>query len=403
MDDFERLVAEDWQAAFMQYASYGEASPKLMYWVGVSTIAACLQRKVWIEQEDFQWTPNFYILLVGEPGVVRKSTSMDVGIKLLRQVADVHIGPSSATWQAFVEKVEQSKQQVTLAEGEVFEHSSMTLSISEFGTFFDPENRELVDVLTDLWDGRVGNFDKATKTVESNSVVNPWINIIAGTTPKWLSKNFGDGLVGGGLASRLIILHGEVPEKDVAYPRRHMPKGREQQRWALVQGLRRMARLQGEVVVTEEALDWGEAWYKEERRQLREVGFGSLEAGFLIRKQLHLHKLAMVIAAARSSPVVGVEHLREADKQLVSLDRDANKALGVVGQSVTTAASREIVEAVCKAGPGGIERRMLYRKQFYRTMDDKQYEAAIRSAVMAELIVEQNDVAFPLLLPRLVH
>src|SRR6476646_7582028 len=95
--EFEKLVQEDWLSAFLQYSSYGECTPRIMFWVGVSTLASVLQRKTWIDQGDFQWSPNFYILVVGEQGVVRKSTSIDVGMRLAKQVMGVQIGPSAAT------------------------------------------------------------------------------------------------------------------------------------------------------------------------------------------------------------------------------------------------------------------------------------------------------------------
>src|SRR4051812_39735573 len=116
----------DWLEDFVQYASYGEASPRLMYWVGVSTIAGALRRKVWIDQEIFQWSPNFYILVVGDPGSVRKSTSIDIGIKkFLRGVRGINMGPSIVTWQALIEHVADCREEVTLPDGEIFPMSAV--------------------------------------------------------------------------------------------------------------------------------------------------------------------------------------------------------------------------------------------------------------------------------------
>ena len=51
-------------------------------WVGVSTIAGALRRKVWIDQAYFKWYPNFYIILVAPPGIVAKSTTASLGMRL---------------------------------------------------------------------------------------------------------------------------------------------------------------------------------------------------------------------------------------------------------------------------------------------------------------------------------
>src|SRR6266404_658712 len=391
----------DWLTDFVEYASHGEASPRLMYWIGVSTIAAVLRRKVWFDQEDYQWSPNFYILIVGPPGTVRKSTSIDIGMRLLKQVDGINFGPSTITWQALVQYIAEHKDEHTQGEtGEIFESSNVTIALSEFGTFFDPENRELVDQLTDLWDGKLGVVEKMTKTSGCDSMTNPWINIIAGTTPKWLAKNFGEGLVGGGLAGRFIYLFGEMPTKDIAYPKRSLKLSEHRQkRAALVEGLKMMAQYMGDFELTEEAYEWGEQWYQKERVKLRSQGTESLEAGFLVRKQVHLHKLAMAICAAQYMfPTVNITHMESANTQLTALDVDTRKIFGYVGQSKLTTASREIVEAVERAGT--IERRELYRKKFFRTLSSGEFDEAVRSAIQAELILESDGVARPVLMAR---
>lgn len=392
----------DWLKDFVQYTSYGEAPPRIMYWCGVAAIAGALRRKVWFQQRDYQWSPNFYILIVGPPGLIRKSTSIDVGMRFLKQVENINMGPSIATWQALIEKIAQCREDVTMPEtGEVFEQSCVTLALSEFGSFFDPLNRELVDNLTDLWDGKLGKIEKITKTSGCDLMVNPWINIIAATTPKWLAQNFGDNLVGGGLASRFIYLFGDMPIKDIAYPDRHMPDSLTMMRdeRALAEGLRTIGSYAGRFEVTEEAYEWGDKWYKEQRTQQRLLGSDSLEAGFIVRKQTHLHKLAQVISAARYEfPMLTRAHLEEADSILSALDVDTRRVFGYVGQSKVTTAAREIVEQVLRMG--AVEKRILYRKQFFRTMSIGEYNEAVQSAIQAELIMEQDGVARPMLMPR---
>ena len=61
---------KDWLSAFCDYASYGEAPRRMYHWVGISTIAGALRRKVWIDQTYFKWFPNFYVILVAPPGIV---------------------------------------------------------------------------------------------------------------------------------------------------------------------------------------------------------------------------------------------------------------------------------------------------------------------------------------------
>ncbi len=392
----------DWLSDFCKHSSYGESTPNMMYWTGVSTIAAVLRRKVWFDQCDYQWSPNFYILLVGAPGAVKKSTSIDMGMRLLKTIEDIKLGPAIITWQALIEYIAENKQEFAIRGSyELFETCCTTIALSEFGSFFDPEDRCLIDNLTDLWDGKIGKIEKVTKTAGNDSMINPWINIIAATTPKWLANNFGDGLVGGGLAGRFIYVYSDMPEVDVAYPKRQMPAKihREKNKESLISGLKEMAEYSGDYELTEAAYKWGEYWYSEQRKKLRLHGIDSLEAGFSIRKQVHLHKLAMVISASKGKfPIIDVEELEEADKQLSLLDNDAKKIFGYVGQNKISRTAREIVEEVEKHDH--VEKRALYRKVFFRTMSSSEFEDAVKSAIQADLIIEADSCSRTILISR---
>lgn len=395
-------MAQDWLKDFVEYGKYGEASERMLYWVGVSTIAAVLRRKCYFDQDLFQWSPNFYILLVGAPGAIKKSTSIDIGLSLLNEVEGINRGPDIITWQALIEYIGEVKEEWPIGnEGELFEMSAVTIALSEFGSFFDPEDRNLVDNLTDLWDGKLGKIEKRTKTSGSDCLVNSWINIIAATTPKWLAKNFSESLVGGGLAGRFIYIYGEMSDKDVAYPKREMPAGgtRLLEKTKLVSGLRDMAQLEGNYSLSEAAYEWGTTWYKDQRNKLREVGSESLEGGFLVRKQVHLHKLAMVISASRGHfPLIDVGDLQEAERQLDGIEEDTKKVFGYVGQNRVARTAREIVEAVELLGQ--VERRALYRRQFFRTMSSGEFDDAVKSAIQAELIYETDGTVNPMLCTR---
>jgi hypothetical protein len=67
--------------------------------------------------------------------------------------------------------------------GEWYPMSAITIESSEFGNLLDPQDRAMVDLLVALWDGKEGAFEKQTKGSGNDTVVNPWINIVACTTP----------------------------------------------------------------------------------------------------------------------------------------------------------------------------------------------------------------------------
>src|SRR3990167_7091843 len=101
---------ENWLQSFVEYASYGEAPLKMLFWTGVSTMAGALRRRVWMDMKYFQWVPNMYIIMVAPPGIVSKSTTANVGINILRRVDGIHFGPDVVTWQALIEALAKSTE-----------------------------------------------------------------------------------------------------------------------------------------------------------------------------------------------------------------------------------------------------------------------------------------------------
>lgn len=383
----------DWLDDFVAHTSYGETPPKIMRWVGVGTIAGALRRKVFIDQLSFQWSPNFYLLIVAPPGVVKKSTSIGLGLRMLKQIDGIDFGPQMVTWQQMISHMAGTRETV-LVDGEDFEMSCCTVSLSEFGSFFDPSDRNMITNLTDMWDGKLETVVKETKTSGVDEIVNPWLNILACTTPKWIASNFSSNLIGEGFGSRPIYLYADTPQKSIAYPKRHMMSGRDMVEFKkreneLTYRLSLIAQYAGEYKMTEAAYEWGEEWYARYMQQQMARG-NSAETGVYARLQTHLHKVAMVLSAAREKfPVIDVQEMVDADAMLQELGDDVAKVFSFVGGSAVTEASRQIVELLAK---GPMDRRGLYRAHFYRSMKVSEFEEALKGTVAAGLVRENGEL-----------
>lgn len=385
-----------WLDDFVEVHGYGETPEKLLFWVGVFTIAGALRRKVWIDQRYFQWTPNFYLLIVGPPGGPKKSTAIGMGMRYLRQVPEIEFGPQSVSWQKLIERMAAAKRTWDIG-GTAFDSCSVTIELSEFGSLFDPTNRELVDNLTDIWDGKIGTFKKETKTMGNDEVVNPWLNIGAGCAPAWIAQNFTKQLIGSGFASRPIFVYSERPEKDVAYVNRVAPSCAQiaELEATLQSRLNEYANLAGPFELTEEAYEWGTTWYEAYRIQLRAMG-SEVEAGFYERKQTHLHKLAMVLCVARGGfPLITRDDLEEADRQLELIDVDVRTIFGLVGQSKMSQASNELLMVMRKRP--SIKKKELFRRYFFRTLDEKEFEAAFLSVLGAGYVKISGPLDDPII------
>lgn len=340
----------NWLQAFIDYASFGEAPRHMYFWTGVSTIAGVLRRKTWIDQKNFKWFPNFYIVLVAPPGIVSKSTTAGIGMDLLRSVVGVKFGPEIVTWQAlasaFVGAAETFEYQ-----GLHHTQSALTIESSEFGNLLNPQDKEMVDILVTLWDGK--NIRKETKHNGSDEIVNPWINLIACTTPSWIAGNFPEYMIGGGLTSRMVFVYADQKERFVAYPSKAAPADLMEKKAALLEDLETISvNCVGEYVLTPEAEAWGEAWYKhhytgERPKHLDDDRFG----GYFARKQTHIHKLAMVIAAAqRNDMVITMEDLQIATTMVTDLEPDMAMVFSKIGKTDEAFYAERLINFVRRQG-----------------------------------------------------
>ena len=336
----------DWLKGFLEYTKFGEAPKHMYFWAGVSAIAGALRRKVWIDQAYFKWYPNFYICLVAPPGIVSKSTTAGVAMNLLRKVPGIKFGPDVVTWPALVTAFAESTEGFE-HDGMIYPMSAMTLESSEFGNLLNPQDKEMVDLLVSLWDGKQGSFEKKTKHSGEDRVENPWINLIACTTPAWIAGNFPEYMIGGGFTSRTIFVYADQKEKYVAYPGLQVPANLAQMEADLIDDLTQISMLHGEMKLTPEAIAWGEDWYRqhysERAANLDPDRFG----GYLARKQTHVHKLGMILSAAESdSMLITPQHLATAHAMVTDLEPDMQFVFSKIGRSDASLHAERLVSFV---------------------------------------------------------
>lgn len=340
---------QNWIKAYVNYTRYSESPDSYHFWTGVATVAGALRRRVWIDQRHFQWTPNFYIILVGPPGVAAKSTSIRSGLNILEKVPGIFFGPQSMTWQALTDSLQNAQEHVeipNLPEPEVM--SCITVGISELGTFLRPDDNELMDVLIAMWDGQKEVWRRQTKTQGNTIIHNPWLNIIGCTTPAWLKQNFPNVLIGGGLTSRIVFVYADKKRQLVAYPGDFIPEKEYQlEQEKLLSDLMEISTLAGEYKFSKAAKDYGVEWYRKHWTEEQAMSSERF-AGYVARKQTHLHKTAIVLAAAkRSELILEAEDLIEADAALSSVEIDMAKVFEYITvNSEDTKAQTEVLSLI---------------------------------------------------------
>lgn len=379
---------KDWINAYLDYTKFSESPDHFHFWTAVSTIAGALRGKVGLNMGYFEWTPNFFVFLVAPPGIASKSTSASLGMGMLREVPGVKFGPNSLTWQGLIASLMNSCEAYLVDPkdelGERIEMSAVTCSASELGTFLDPSNREMVDVLVDLWDGKKIPWTRFTKGEGEKKVINPWINLIACTTPSWIADNFTSSFIGGGFTSRCVFVFAEAKRQLVAYPQRHFPEDILERQQRLIEDLTEIAKLQGNYSLTEDAVTWGTKWYHDLYHNPPEIGDGDKFQGYIARKQTHVHKLAMVISAAtRGDMKIDVPDLVRADKMLSETEKDMPRVFQNMNREQAVEYASDLTNVVLR---GPIKREVLYRKHFFRRITYETFNKVLESAINAGMV-----------------
>ena len=373
---------KNWLTSYLKYTDVSEAPERFHFWSGIVAIAGALRRKVWLDMGLFEWTPNFFVFLVAPPGIVSKSTTASIAMDLLREVPGVEFGPSSVTWQALIERFEEvyiswHPPMTSPSElmGPGIDMSCLTIEASELGTFFNPADREMVDVLVHLWDGKRGRFTKTTISRGEKVATNPWLNLIACTTPAWIAEHISGHFTGGGFSSRSIFVFADSKRRLIPYPFLEMGATNRSLRADLLSDLKGIAEISGEYRLTAEALELGKSLYEENYRSPPAALANDQLIGYLARKQTHLHKLAITLAAAESNNrLIEVHHLRAAEQALSMAEADMPRVFSAGRHEPIVDVADAILRVIYEHKE--VKRTDLFR-HFYRQISWPTYSEAL--------------------------
>lgn len=375
---------KDWIPAYLEYAAVTEAPRRTHFWCAVGAIAGCLRRRVWIDMKRFCWYPSFYLIIVGPPGIIAKSTTIDIAADLLKQVPGIKFGPNAITWQALVTAFAGSSESFEY-NAEWHPMSPLTLVASELGSLLNLQDKEMVNLLIELWDGKK-TYEKITKMSGNDVVEAPWINLMAGTTPHWVADNMPQAMIGGGLSSRCLFIYGDQKERYTAYVDEMIKAGDNELRTSLIQDLEQIAMLTGPFVIDSAARDWGRGWYERFWKDAASRMDDQMLEGYAARKQTHMHKVAMVLSASRSdSLIITVEDLQLANQMLEDLELDMHRVFSRIGRTEDSMQAERFIDYVRRKGTVGYHEA--YRMIHIYFPDFRDFEGILSGAVNSGQII----------------
>jgi hypothetical protein len=133
----------------------------------------------------------------------------------------------------------------------------------------------------------------------------------------------------------MVFVYADKKAQYVAYPGLNIPKDFKETKGKLIADLQHIAdKLVGPYSLHPETVAWGEAWYENHYKTVAPTMDQERFGGYIARKQTHIHKLAMVLAASRSdSMVLQVDDLATANMMVTDLETEMNQIFRKIGQT----------------------------------------------------------------------
>ena len=364
---------ENWLTAYGDWTLPRSESPESMIiWAGLFTVSSAVKRHVYFPKRlmgSYTIYPNLYVIYVGPPGVVRKSTTAGYAEQLLHELDSINMASTAMSASKLVEIMSETID------------GSLAILASELGTFMNISKEEMYDLLTDLYDGKL-RYDYATRMHGIEIVENPCVNFLAATTPSWVSEQMPIHVIGGGFASRCIFIFEEKRRRKQLYYdidwRHYQDLGK-----ALTNDLAHIAALEGEFKHESPAVrglieDWYQASPDEHEDDRIE--------GYFNRKHVHIHKVAMLLSLCeRDDLVISETHFRAAVALLEGLEEHMPRAFSSVGRNPLSDDILKILEFVRQSDGKPVERKHIARRFFHQLQGPELDEVLSTLVVMGDL------------------
>jgi hypothetical protein len=352
-----------------EYFTSKSDSPQVFHlWIALGTIAGAAQRKIFMHTLYFDVGTNFYIFLTSPPGRAKKGAALRTGKNFLRVVEPkVNFASEAGSPEGIYDLLTKISNPA---------HQSMTLFSMELGTLMATRSAEMVDFLTDLYDGNP-DFARHTLGNPGKNVAKPWFNLMSGTTPKWLGDKLGLIALEGGLVARSIFPYSEERILKNSWPK--ASKEFTDIGQAIAEDLSHIATLEGEFQFDDDgtgdyekglAFKFYDAWYQDNKpmwdklpKELREVthphGWASRfpimddprTASYYDRKHIHLLKVAMALSLSyKDDLILTVEDLQRSLVLLNQTEPGMHKALGSAGKNPLAAETMRVAAQIATKG-----------------------------------------------------
>lgn len=310
----------DWIDSFEEFTEVGGSPRRLRRWAGIACLAGALERKVWVHTLGSNLYPNLYIFLTSPPGV-GKSKVLNETRKFWEGLTDHRVAPSSVSKASLIDELADAHRTL-IRPGQLpstIEFHSLKIMSSELGVLLPEFANDFMNTLTDIYDGYPYGERRRTKNLQI-AIPKPQINLLAGTTPSYLTHLLPEGAWDQGFLSRTIIIYDANKKLQSMFRATAEDSDLKKK---LESDLAEIGNLYGELPFTKEAAELIDAWYLGGQKPM--PAHPKLQH-YNTRRPAHLLKLCQIASMSDSSEMeITLTHVQRAmdwlfDAELAVLD-----------------------------------------------------------------------------------
>lgn len=348
-----------------------------------SMIASALQRRVYLGSDERPLFPNMYIILIADPGV-GKGVALDPIVTALRthklkklkidakaqmtteQQADAlaallaeaetsngkepngsfkkltnleepllfPLAASAITYEALVKVHAQSLRSIfptydkssRLLKSGLYTHSSLSFVLEEISSLFRKHTEDVANYLITSFDCK--DYKYQTIGRGTDRVINPCLNLLAGTTPSFMKEKFSENLLNDGFASRVLFVF-EEKNRHYMFDMANVNEDQVAAKNMVIQHLENLGTLFGRVAYDDEAHAFMKNYVEVVIGANRErVNKDPKLLYYYSRKNIHIQKLIMAMHFAETTEmVIPLETCKRAILLLDSIELTMHRAL----------------------------------------------------------------------------
>mgnify|MGYP001607419380 CR=1 FL=1 len=144
---------------------------------------------------------------------MRKTTAMDFAVDIMENDPNIKRTDTFVTKESLVNSILQSPD------------SSLSAAVGEFSELIMKGGKEMYDLLTILYDSK-RELSVSTLMRGKEGTTKPCFNLIACTTPGWISSHIPEESISGGFASRVLFVYEEELVNRRLYRTKQMIEGK---------------------------------------------------------------------------------------------------------------------------------------------------------------------------------